>query len=343
MKKNYSIYFFFAILFGLTVLAFFMMKSFLIPFLFALILVHFFNPVYNFALKKTGKKWLSSLFVCVFIALIIITPVLIVLGLAVNEVQAAIVHLAGNSDLFSRILGLSNRLTEVPFFKAIDFDRIVNQDSILSASKNFSQGFLFILGGAYTGILRFIFVMFIMFFSLFYMFIDGQKFLKKIMKLVPLQAKYEKVLLYKLNSMVRATIKGTIIMAVLQGIVGSLLFWVAGVSSPLFFGILIVIASVIPAAGSGLVWLPVGIGMILFGHLTAGLAIILTGFLVISTMDNLLRPKLIGSDTQMHPLLILFSTLGGIAYFGISGFIIGPIIVSLLVSLWDIYVLETEV
>jgi predicted PurR-regulated permease PerM len=342
MKKNYNTYFFFAILIGLTVLAFFMMKSFLIPFLFALVLVHFFSPVYEFLLEKTGMKVLSSIFSCLFIALIIIAPALIILTLAVNEVQAAISNLVGDPSLLGKISDIIKKLSAWPFFQSVYFEKIFNQDSILSALKNFSQGFLFILQGAYSGVLRFIFAMFIMFFSLFYMFIDGKRFLKKMIELIPLQKKYDKSLLKGLNSMIRATIKGTIVMAILQGIIGSFLFWATGVASPLFFGVLMAIFSVIPPVGSGLVWLPVGIVMIFLGHLTAGLAIILTGLLVIGTMDNVLRAKLVGNDTQMHPLLILFSTLSGIAYFGIAGFIIGPIIVSLLVSLWDIYVLEME-
>jgi len=343
MKDNYSKYFFFVILLGLTALAFFMMKSFLIPFLFAVILVHFFNPVYSFILDKTGKKGLSSILTCFFIALLIIIPALVVLALAANEVQSAITRLAGDTGIFGRIVSFSDRLAEIPFFKAIDFERLVNQDSILSISKSFSQGFLLVLQGAYTGILRFVFVMFIMFFSLFYMFIDGEKLFEKIMRLIPLKREYEKQLVDSLDSMVRATIKGTILMAILQGIVGSILFWATGVSSPLFFGILVAVSSVIPSIGSGLVWMPVGVAMILLGHPTAGIVVLLTGFLVISTMDNVLRPKLVGNDTEMHPLLILFSTLGGITFFGIAGFIIGPVVASLLISLWDIYALEMEV
>ena len=102
-------------------------------------------------------------------------------------------------------------------------------------------------------------------------------------------------------------------------------------------------AAAMAAVGSALVWVPTGIIMILLGHTTAGIVILLVGLLVISVMDNVLRPKLVGKDTQMHPLLILFSTLGGITLFGVSGFIIGPIMVSLLVALWDIYVLEFKV
>lgn len=343
MIKNYNTYFFFVILFGLTVLAFFMMKSFFIPFIFALILVHFFSPVYDFLLKKTNSKVLSSSLICVLIALIIIIPVVVILLLAANEVQSAVSHLAGAPDFSKSLATLSDKFSAIPFFSAIDLENIINQNSILSASKSFSQGFLFILQGAYSGLLRFIFVMFIMFFSLFYMLIDGKIFLKKIMKLIPLKKKYDKSLLESLNSMIRATIKGTILMAILQGLAVSLLFWATGVSSPLFFGILTAVASVIPSLGSGLIWLPVGLVMLLLGNVSSGLIIIAVGALVIGTMDNLLRPKLVGSDTQMHPLLILFSTLGGIAVFGISGFIIGPIIASLFVSFWDIYAAEMEV
>ena len=342
MKTSYKTYFFLATLIGLTVLSFFIIKGFLIPFILALILVHLFNPVYKFLLGHTGRESFSSVLTCLIVAFIIIIPVLIVLVLATSEVQAVVTHLAGSAGLLNGIIGLTDKLVALPFFKAIDFEKVVNQESLLSASKSFSQGVLFVLQGAYTGLLRFVFTLFIMFFSLFYMFIDGEIFLKKMIELIPLQKKYDKSLLHSLNSMVRATIKGTLVMAVLQGIIGSLLFWATGVFSPLFFGILMAIFSVIPPVGSGLIWLPIGITMIMLGHLTSGILIILTGVLVIGTMDNILRSRLVGKDTEMHPLLILFSTLGGLAFFGISGFIVGPIVVSLLVSLWDIYVLEME-
>ena len=342
MRKHYDTYFLLTIFFGLAILTFFMMKSFLIPFLLALILVHFFNPVYKAIFKKTKNKLLSSGIVCLLIALIIIIPAFIILFLTINEVQAAISNLIGNPNLFGKISNFINNLSSSPFFQSVYFEKTFSQDSISSTLKNFSQGFLTILQGAYSSVLQFIFTMFIMFFSLFYMFIDGDKFIKKITCLIPLQKKHGEALLHNLGSMIRATIKGTIVIAILQGIIGSILFWATGVASPLFLGVLMAIASVIPPVGSGLIWLPIGISMILLGHLTAGLTIILFGFIVIGTMDNVLRAKLVGSDTQMHPILILFSTLGGIAYFGISGFVIGPIIVSLFVSLWNIYALEIE-
>jgi predicted PurR-regulated permease PerM len=160
------------------------------------------------------------------------------------------------------------------------------------------------------------------------------------MQLSPLRDKYEKVLIAKFNSITRATIKGTTIIAIIQGVLGGMLFAFTGVPSPVLLGILMTVSSVIPSFGSGLVWLPVGILMLVFGYFTQGLIILLVGGLVISMIDNFIRPKLVGRDTQMHPLMILFSTLGGIALFGISGFIVGPIILSLFVAFWDIYALE---
>ena len=340
MKTNYNTYFFFAILIGLTVLAFFIIKPFLIPFLFALILVHFFNPVYKFLLRNTQRKWLSSLLACLLIALIIIIPTLVILALLVGEVQSVIVNLAGNPESLRKIVTIVNNWSSLPIFKSFDLGKIVNPDSIISVLKSFSQNFLFILQGTYAGILHFIFVMLMMFFSIFYMFIDGEKLIEKIIKLIPLQNKYDNVLLNNLNSMIRATVKGTMLMAIFHGIIGSILFWMTGVASPIFFGILMAITSIIPPVGSGLVWIPVGIAMILFGYPVEGIIILLIGALVITTADNFIRPKLIGRDSKMHPLLILFSTLGGIILFGISGFIIGPIVMALLVPLWDIYVLE---
>lgn len=340
-KTNFNTYFFFAILAVLTVLGFFIVKPFIIPFVFALILAHFFAPVYRNILKKIGSKGLSSFLVCILVALIIIIPVIVILIVVVGEVQTLVVSLSNDPEPLRRMVDFSHRtLSSLPFIQPAEIDKLFSQSALLSAAKNFSQWSLSALQGATAGVSNFVFVMFIMFFSLFYMLIDGEKLAKKVMKIFPLQDKYDKLLLNDLNSIIRATIKGTIILAVLQGIIGAILFVATGVASPIFFGVLMMVASVVPSLGSGLVWLPVGVIMILLGYPVKGIIILLVGGLVISTIDNLLRPKLVGQDTQMHPLLILFSTLGGIALFGLSGFIVGPIAVSIIVALWDIYLLE---
>lgn len=339
--KNYNVYFFFVVLISVTVLAYFIIKPFLVPFLIAAILAHLFSPVYRFFLKFFRSAGLSSVLACFLIVLIIVLPILAVLSLVVNEIQGIVDNFSQNPEAAKKIIGeLARNLSALPFLNSIEPDKIISQETIVSAIKAFSQNALTILHGTYKGVVHFIFVTLVMFFSLFYLFIDGKKLVKKIMQLSPLQDKYESILIDKFNSITRATIKGTTLIAIVQGFLGGVLFAATGVASPVLFGILMTISSVIPSVGSGLVWLPVGVVMMLLGHTMEGIIILLAGALVISTIDNFMRPKLVGRDTQMHPLLILFSTLGGIALFGISGFIIGPIMISLLVALWDIYALE---
>lgn len=340
--KNYNVYFFFIALIGVTVLAYFIIRPFVVPFVIAAILAHLFGFIYKALLDTTqGKRGLSSALACLAIALIIIIPVVAVSFLVVSEVQGIIASFSARPEAIKEIINrITDSLSSFAIIKAVNLEKIINQDAIVSALKSFSQNALVILRGTYRGIAHFIFVSFVMFFSLFYLFIDGEKFVKKIMELSPIKDKYERVLFQKFNSITRATLRGTSLIAIVQGFMGGILFWATGVPSPVLLGILMMISSVIPSVGSGLVWLPVGLLMIIAGHPVEGIAILVVGGLVISTVDNFIRPKMVGRDTQMHPLLILFSTLGGIALFGISGFIVGPIIMSLFVALWEIYALE---
>jgi len=139
----------------------------------------------------------------------------------------------------------------------------------------------------------------------------------------------------RFTSAARATLKGTLVIAFLQGSLGGLLFFAVGIEGALVWWVLMVFLAVIPGVGCSIVWLPACIAMLFTGHIWEGVVIFVTGVLVISSVDNILRPILVGRDIQMHPLLILFSTLGGIAGFGISGVVIGPIITALLLSLWE--------
>jgi len=340
--KNYNVYFFFAILIGISGLIYFIVKPFIVPFIIAAILAQFFYPAYSFLLKVTGKRrgWSSGL-VCLLIALLIIAPIFFVTTLVVSEVGGLINDFSGGASRISWIVqGINEKLSGNPYLSVFKIKTIINQGTVLSFVKSISQNTLAIIQSTYRGVGHFVFVSFIMFFSLFYLLIDGKKLLKVIMKFSPLKDKYEELLIEKFTSIARATIKGTSLIAIVQGLIGSLLFMVTGVSSPVLLGILMTISSVIPPAGSGLIWLPVGLIMILLGYTAKGVVILAVGAVVIGTVDNILRQKLIGRDVEMHPLLILFSTLGGLAIFGIEGFIVGPIIMALCLALWEIYFFE---
>jgi predicted PurR-regulated permease PerM len=339
--KNYNVYFFFLVLAGISVLTYFVVEPFIVSFLIAAILAHLFGPVYDFFQKRLKQKGISSFLVCLLIAMIIVIPLLFVLSLMVDEIQGILDNFNLNPDGVKKIIAtLGENLKTIPLLNNFDLEKSINQESVMIGIKSLSQNTLFILQGTYNGLAHFVFVTFVMFFSLFYLFIDGKRLVKKIMRLSPLRDKYEKILVDKFNSITRATIKGTTIIALIQGFLGGVLFALTGVPSPVLLGILMTISSVIPSFGSGLVWLPVGILMLVSGYFTEGLIILFVGAFLISMIDNFLRPKLVGKDTQMHPLMILFSTIGGIALFGISGFIVGPVIMSLFVAFWDIYALE---
>jgi predicted PurR-regulated permease PerM len=144
-------------------------------------------------------------------------------------------------------------------------------------------------------------------------------------------------LLERFVSVTRATIKGSLFIGFLQGSLAGLAFWVAGVPGAAFWGAVMVVLSIIPAVGAGLVWVPAVVYLFLAGAPLAAVGLLLWCVLVVGTVDNLLRPRLVGRDARMSDLLILLSTLGGIVLFGVVGFVVGPIVGALFVTTWDIY------
>ena len=322
-------------------LTLFVLKPFFIPFLIAVVLASLFYFIYQTLLRiLRGKEIISAIITCLIVALVILIPVLFVASLVGNEVYDLLTKTSvDNGSINNLITQINSKLKTVPILEDIHLENYLSADRAVGLIKSFSQNALLIIQKTYKGLAHFVFVVVITFFSLFYLLIDGKKLLKKIINLSPLKDKYETRLIDKFNSIAKATIKGTTLIALLQGLLGGIVFWATGVSSPVILGILTAVASVIPSVGSALIWLPTGIIMIILGNIWSGIIILLAGG-VIGTIDNILKPKLVGKDTQMHPLLILFSTLGGIALFGIAGFIVGPIIISFFIVLWDIYATE---
>jgi predicted PurR-regulated permease PerM len=144
-------------------------------------------------------------------------------------------------------------------------------------------------------------------------------------------------LLERFVSVTRATLRGSLLIGLIQGGVAGLAFWVAGVPGPAFWGTVMVVLSIIPAIGASLIWIPAVIYLFMAGQVVAGVGLLAWCAIVVGTIDNLLRPRLIGRDARMSDLMILLSTLGGIVLFGAVGFIVGPIVAALFVTVWHIY------
>jgi predicted PurR-regulated permease PerM len=182
-----------------------------------------------------------------------------------------------------------------------------------------------------------IFLFFVFLYTMFFFLKEGDRILEKILFYLPLPESVERRILDRFTSVTRATIKGTLVIGIIQGGLAGLAFRVVGIDSALFWGTIMSVLSIIPAVGSALIWLPAVIILAITGQYMQAIGLLLFCSLLVGSIDNLLRPWLIGRDTELHELLIFFGTLGGISLFGIVGFIIGPIIAALFVTGWDIY------
>lgn len=184
--------------------------------------------------------------------------------------------------------------------------------------------------------LDFIVGFFVMLYLLYFLLRDGDGLARRIREAAPLSGERKRALFEKFTVVIRATVKGNVVIAILQGALGGVVFWLLGIQAALFWAVVMAILSLLPAVGTALVWGPVAIYLLATGAVWQGVALIAFGVLVIGLVDNVVRPILVGKDTKMPDYVVLISTLGGIALFGINGFIVGPIIAALFIAAWDL-------
>ncbi|RON72623.1 AI-2E family transporter [Pseudomonas fluorescens] len=206
------------------------------------------------------------------------------------------------------------------------------QGSQALASQAFSFG---------QGTFEFVVSFFIMLYLLFFFLRDGAELARKVRTAVPLEENHKRRLQLKFNRVVRATVKGNLVVAITQGALGGAIFWFLDIPSALLWAVLMAFLSLLPAVGAGIVWAPVAVYFLLSGMIWQGVVLGLFGVFVIGLVDNVLRPILVGKDTRMPDYMILISTLGGLAVFGLNGFVIGPLIAALFMSSWALFV-ETK-
>ena len=184
---------------------------------------------------------------------------------------------------------------------------------------------------------NFLLGVFVMLYLLFYLLRDGDTLLAYVQRAIPLPPEQQQVLASSFTATVRGVLKGDLVVAVVQGILGGLIFWVLGIGTPILWGALMAVLSLLPVLGTGLVWAPAAIYLLLTGSVWKGIVLLAFGTLVISTIDNVLRPVLVGTDVKMPSYVVLVSSLGGIAIFGVNGFVIGPLLAALFLTAWEMY------
>ena len=175
----------------------------------------------------------------------------------------------------------------------------------------------------------------VMLYLLFFFLRDGAGLSRRIRDAIPLRPDPLRSLAERFATVIRATVKGNVVVALVQGALGGLILWLLGIGGPVLWGALMAVLSLLPAVGAAIVWLPVAVYLLATGAVWKGVVLIAYGMLVIGLIDNILRPILVGKDTQMPDYLVLISTLGGIATMGLNGFVIGPVIAALFITLWD--------
>ncbi len=181
----------------------------------------------------------------------------------------------------------------------------------------------------------------IMLYLLFFLLRDGAFLAERIQQTIPLKKEYTRQLFAKFATVIRATVKGNITVAATQGALGGAMFWFLDIQGALLWAVLMAVMSLLPAIGAGLIWAPVALYFLLTGAIWQGVTLALYGVLVIGLIDNILRPILVGKDTQLPDYVVLLSTLGGISVFGLNGFVIGPVVAALFIATWDLLSNET--
>jgi predicted PurR-regulated permease PerM len=328
-----------SLVFFISALFLVMIKSFLMAILLAGIFSALVYPLYQ-RVKKwlKGRKSAASGITILIIILIVLLPLSGLLGIVTNQaIKVGQTATPWVQKQLSSPIAISQWLEGLPFYEQLEPYRetiyIKAGELVGAASQFFVNG----LQAATMGTMNFIFMVAILLYTMFFFLMDGDKLLDKILFYMPLNDKDERRLLDRFTSVARATIKGTAVIGIVQGAASGIAFALVGIQSSVFWGAVMAVLSIIPAVGTALIWIPAALWLFAQGAwFKAGALIVFCG-MIVGSVDNLLRPRLVGKDTEMHDLLILFSTLGGIAMFGIIGIIIGPIIAALFVTIWDIY------
>jgi predicted PurR-regulated permease PerM len=318
----------------------------LLPFygtiLWGAIIALLFAPVYRWLLPRCRRRrTLAALLTLLAVLLIGVLPSALVTAALAREAANLVQGLqSGAIDPARYLLGLFDALPESA--KALleragmaDFETLQRRGvaELAKASQFIATQAL----GIGQNTFQFVASLFITLYLAFFLVRDGVGLVDVVKRAVPLSAAHSQNLIDTFGTAVQATVRGNLLIAAIQGALGGLAFWFLGLSGAVLWAVAMAFLSLLPSIGAALVWLPVAIWFLLTGGLWQGLALIAWGLLVIGLIDNLLRPVLVGRDTGLPDYLVLISTLGGMAVFGLNGFVLGPVIAAMFIAVWHIH------
>jgi predicted PurR-regulated permease PerM len=316
-----------------------MVRAFLLTILLAAIFSALSYPLYLWFVRIfRQRRALAALATLLVLIALVMAPLLGVLGAGANEALRVTETIRPTVErVVERPGEFNRRLRMLPGYHYIEPYRaeiFTKAGDILGSTSAFMFAALSATTRA-TAVFVFHFV--ILLYTMFFFLTGGPALLAGVMSYLPIEDTDKGRMLEQFVSVTRATLKGTILIGIAQGVAGGLAFRVVGIDGAIFWGTVMTILSIIPGIGSALVWLPAAVILMVSGEVWRGIGLAAFGAIVIGSLDNLLRPLLVGRDTQMHELLILFSTLGGLMMFGVMGFIVGPILAALFVTVWEMF------
>ena len=341
-NNNFSKNFFLAGLFALVILSFIIINPFITAIASGSILAYIFYPLHKRMSKKINAK-LSAALILILLVLIIVVPTFFIANSLTKEGYSLFITVkqklsgtleetdcAANPALFCETANKIIKLMQDPQTKFYVEDGISKLSTYII---NQTTGLIARLPVIVLDLI-------VMFFLIYYFLLDGPRFIEKIKGSIPLRKHHVDHIIQEFNNFTFATLYGNLITAVIQGFIGGLTFFLLGLQTPILAGFAMAFFAFLPFIGTPIVWIPAAIGLLITGETTKGVILLLIGAFIISTIDNIIKPEIIGKRTKLHPAAVLVGILGGIFLMGPIGIIVGPLIFSLLISFVEVYYKE---
>ncbi len=346
MQKVIEIRSFIAALIAVSIAFTYLMLPFFSVILWACIIALLFHPLHTKILQRFPRREntaaLVTLLACIVIA---VTPTLFLTSAFIKQGTAIYQQL--ESGQIKPSLWIDQVRTAFPMIDnvlstlGLDIGKVKQQLGSLSVDAGKAMAGNALAIGQNT--LAWFVSLGLMLYLAFFMLRDGASLIPVLIRALPLGDERERLLMQKFAEVTRATIKGSLVVAMVQGALGGLIFWFLGLPGPVLWGVVMTVLSLIPVVGASLIWLPVGLYLLATGNTSDGVILIAFGAIVIGLVDNILRPILVGRDTKLPDYLVLLSTLGGFTLFGMTGFVLGPLIAVLFITFWEIFSREFNV
>ncbi len=341
--KSFESRAFFTLVLLVTVVFFWMTRGFLMPVFWAIVLAVLFQPLNAKAIRilKGRRAWAALLATLAVILVVLIPLALIVATVTQQALGLYEQYQSGQIDVmapFSMIEKYLPELTSLLQRFGVDLEQVrTNLESIAVTATQWVGAQALAIGQNLAAIS----VMFVlMLYFLFFIFRDGEELIGHTIRALPIGDEREKKLFKKIAEVARATVKGTLVVAMVQGFIGGILFWIVGIQAPAFWAVIMGVLSLIPAAGAAIVWFPAAVYFLATGSIWKGVFLVASGSIIIGLVDNILRPILVGRETKMPDYVVLLATLGGLQVFGLAGFVVGPMITALFLAMWQIFTEE---